>query len=100
MNAFEVLRDIVDYLGIIIETAIPVAFGGAILAFFFGLARFIFSAGDELKRKEGKSIMIWGLVALFVMTSVFGIIRLFQSTLETESNRPLQPPVIDITPRR
>lgn len=92
MNALEVANQLLNSFGVLVQTAIPIAFALAILGFFFGLARYIFSAGDEEKRKEGKSMMVWGLVAVFVLVSLFGIIRLFQRTLGVgEGNVITQP---------
>jgi len=61
-------------IGVWVNTATPVAVGLALLAFFWGLAKFIFSAGDEEKRKEGKKVMGWGIVALFVVVAIWGIV--------------------------
>ncbi len=55
----------------------PVLFGLAILVFFKGLVAFIAKSGDAKSHEDGKSLMIWGIIALFVMVSVFGIIRFF-----------------------
>lgn len=68
-------------IGTIVNTAVPIAFAAALLFFFWGLAVFILSAGDEEKKKQGKSIMIWGVVALFVMAAIGGIIGVLRSTL-------------------
>ncbi len=95
-NAFTKVQSLVDIFGQIVEALIPIAFGLAILAFFFGLAKYIFSAGDEDSKVDGKKIMIWGLVALFVMTSVFGIISLARNTLGTTDNQTIQPPRIEL----
>jgi hypothetical protein len=59
-----------------INTALPILVGLTLLVFFFGLARFIWSAGDEKKLAEGKRLMFWGIIALFIMLSVLGIINL------------------------
>ena len=52
----------------------------ALLVFFWGLARFIFkigSGGDAKAVAEGKQLMIWGVIAIFVMVSIWGILRFF-----------------------
>ena len=80
------LRDlIVSAQGIVSRLLVLVA-GLALLAFFWGLARFIFKAGDVKAKEEGKNIMIWGVAALFVMVSVWGIIRLLQKDLGVENS--------------
>jgi len=72
---------IIDSLREIIKMLIVLAAAVALLAFFWGLAKFIFKSGDEKAVEEGKRIMKWGLVALFVMVSVWGIIGFFQKEL-------------------
>ena len=57
----------------LVSIALPVVAGLALLAFFYGLVKFIFAgAGGKI---EGKNFMIWGVVALFVMVSVWGLTR-------------------------
>ena len=65
----------------IVRTLIVLAAGVALLVFFFGLVKFITKADDEEAVKEGRRLMIWGVIALFVMISVWGIVRLLQSEL-------------------
>src|SRR3989344_6581421 len=66
----------------LINPLIGVLVGAALLVFFWGLARFIFRlGGDEKAVEEGKRIMKWGLIALFVMVSVRGVIGFFQDAL-------------------
>ena len=60
-------------------SGVPVViFGIALVFFLWGLAKFILVAGDEKKIQEGKNLMIWGIVAIFVMVSIWGIIRALQ----------------------
>ena len=68
-------------VGSLINTALPIVVGLALLGFFWGLAMFIFGANDEEKRKEGRSIMIWGVVALFVMVAVWGLVNFIGSAV-------------------
>ncbi len=68
-------------LSIINSTLIPLFIGLAILAFFWGMVQFLRNSGDAKAREEGKQKMIWGVIAIFVMVSIFGIIKLIGSTL-------------------
>ncbi len=61
----------------------------AFVVFFYGVVMFIWGRatgkdGNDLKK--GKEFMMWGLIALFVMVSVWGIIKLAQGLLDVESN--------------
>ncbi len=67
-NIIESFRNWVDLL-------IPFTIALGVLFFFYGLAKFILNAGDDDARTEGKKIMLWGLVALFVMASLWGILQ-------------------------
>ncbi len=62
-------------IGRLIDIALPIVVALGLLAFFFGLAKFIFNAGDEEARKQARGIMIWGIVALFVMVAVWGLVK-------------------------
>lgn len=62
----------------IIATLIPIAFSLAVLFFFWGVAKFIFASGNG--KDEGKKIMVWGVVAIFVMSSVWGIVAFISGT--------------------
>jgi len=62
-------------VGRLVDLALPIVVAIALLGFFWGLVKFIFAQGDELAKTDAKKIMIWGLVALFVMVSVWGLVR-------------------------
>lgn len=53
----------------------------AFLFFMWGAAVFILGSGDTNKVKEGKQRMIWSLVGLFVMFSVWGLLNFIDGTL-------------------
>lgn len=84
------LRTLIVEFGNLVELAIPIVAGLALLGFFWGLAKYIFSQGNEKSTMEGKKVMIYGLVALFVMFSVWGIIGFFQRDLNIEGGGIIQ----------
>lgn len=80
-------------IGDLINQATPIIVALALLAFFWGLVTYIFQSGDAEKRKKGLSIMIWGVIALFVMLSIFGIINALQDTLDVGSGTVTTPTI-------
>lgn len=50
----------------------------AVLFFVWGVVVFIAQTDNEQARAEGKQRMIWGIVALFVLVSVWGLVILLQ----------------------
>jgi ABC-type Fe3+-siderophore transport system permease subunit len=72
------LQGLISASWCLIYRAIPVVIGLAFLFFLWGLMKFILVAGDEKAKEEGKRIMIWGTIALFVMVSIWGIVNIIQ----------------------
>ena len=66
---------IVDFLNELVRLLMVVS----LLGFIWGLVRFTYSAGDESGRTEGKRIMVWGTIALFGMTTVWGLVYIVKS---------------------
>src|SRR3990167_3646996 len=66
----------------------------AIVVFFWGLIKYLVNAGEQ--KSEGLQIMFYGVVAIFVMVSIWGIIRLLQSTFKVTSTDPVIPKGIQI----
>jgi len=75
------LRELILEIGSLIRLLIPIVVALALLYFFWGLAKFVLASGNEVDKQKGKDIMLWGIVAIFVMVSVWGIILLLQETL-------------------
>lgn len=65
-------------------------FTAAALVFFWGLVKFIYQPEDT---EKGKNLMIWGLIAIFVMFSIWSIIKWLQKTTGTDTGG-LTPPAI------
>ena len=55
-------------------------FALALAYFLYGLTGYV-TAHDEKKQKEGRDAIIYGLIGLFVMTSVWGLINVVGGTL-------------------
>ena len=61
--------------------ALPFLVSSSILFFFWGTAQFILNGAGDKTREDGKQKMIWGVVALFIMASIFGILQSISSTI-------------------
>lgn len=70
---------------------VSILLGLALIYFLIGVFKYIQSTGDETKRKEGINMMTYGVIALFVMVSVWGLVAVLQKTFPFDSN-PIQPP--------
>jgi hypothetical protein len=48
--------------------------------FFWGVVQYVINDSEEAKKAKGRQFMIWGLIALFVMFTVWGIVKLLAAT--------------------
>jgi len=65
----------------IITPIIYLLFALATVYFLYGVFQFVRNAESPDKRSEGAKSMIWGIVGLFIMLSVKGIINLILRTI-------------------
>ncbi len=74
------LQGVLRTFGDLINTATPIIVALALLAFFWGLAMYIWGNKDETDGGKGRDMMIYGIIALFVMVSVWGLVNVLGST--------------------
>lgn len=76
------LQTLIRAIGNLLNLLIPILAAAALLVFLWGVAKFIFKlGGSEKATEEGRNAMVWGLIALFVLASVWGIVFFFQRSL-------------------
>ena len=75
-------KNVLDYFTCIIgKSVIPFIFALAMVSFIWGAVNFlIINADEEAKREQGKQFMLWGIIALAVMISVWGLVNILKST--------------------
>lgn len=96
MFAFAALTGVtslVDDFGKIVGKLIPILTALALVFFIVGLIRFVIAA-DEEKRKDGKSMMWWGIVALFVIVTIWGITGFIGESLGITEKKAQDAPVV------
>jgi len=74
----------------IIAATVPVIIGLAVLVFIWGILRYVV-AKDSEKQNEAKSIILWGIIILFVMVSIWGLVNLLGDTLQLDNSAPRGP---------
>ncbi len=88
---------LVQGVGYIVSLLIPILIGVAVIVFFYGLVRYIMSSGEG--HKEGRNIMLAGIISLFIMVSIWGIIFFAQEAIGiNHANLPLNGPNIQGLP--
>lgn len=72
----------------LIKSVVPLLFSLAVVGFIWGVIQYFINAENEEKRKKGKTYMIWGLVALFVMISMWGLVGILTNTFHIKTLIP------------
>jgi hypothetical protein len=81
-------QSLIEAFAGILDLLFPLAVALALLFFLWGLAVFILASGDTKRIQEGKDKIKWGLIALFVMVSIWGIVSFFQGSIFGSSSVP------------
>lgn len=69
-------------IGVLNTVVVPLIVSLAAAVFVWGVINHFFLHGsDEAKREEGKQFMLWGIIGLAVLFSVWGFVNLLLSTL-------------------
>jgi len=87
------ITGLITILSGIITALIPFIIGLAMLFFLWGLAKYILSAGDEAGQAAARSMMIWGIIILFVMVSVWGLVNILSTSLIGSGAAPPVPTI-------
>ncbi len=95
--SFTNVEDLILSVGRLVEILLPLVVALALLFFFWGLAKFVLEAGNEIEKQKGKDLMIWGVVALFVMVSVWGIVDFVIFALDIDNNQNINIPTINFS---
>ena len=64
----------------ILNPIIAILFSVATLYFLYGIAKYIWNPDNEEAREEGRRGMLYGIIGMFVMVSVFGIMKFLINT--------------------
>ena len=63
-------------------TLVPTLVSMALLLFFWRIVVSLYQVGENHEAVgEKKMILVWGVIALFVMVSLWGIVRVFTNTV-------------------
>ncbi len=81
------LGDLFTYITCYIgRFVIPFIFSLALVTFVWGVVQFVINTDEEAKKAKGKQFMIWGIIALTVMVSVWSLVGILGSTFNLDTS--------------
>lgn len=82
-------QDLLEYFTCLInKSIIPFIFALAMVMFIWGVVQFVINSSEEAKKEKGRQFMIWGIIALTVMVSVWGLVNIVGGTFGLENVIP------------
>jgi uncharacterized membrane protein YidH (DUF202 family) len=88
MNNSVVGASIIDKIvEIIINPILVLLFAAGLVMFMWGLLQFMRNVENAAEHSEGKQHMLWGLIGMFIMVAVQGIIGLVVDTLDIRTSQ-------------
>ena len=79
----------------VLNAGVAILITAAVVAVFYGVVKAVLDSSAEGK-KAGWRIALNGVIAVFVMVSIWGIIRLLQNTFSVTSTTPVIPQGVQI----
>ncbi|MFA6338726.1 MAG: hypothetical protein WCW87_01565 [Candidatus Paceibacterota bacterium] len=89
MQSTDSLTLIFKISNLIINPIIYLLFSVAIVVFLWGVLQYFLQSDSEDAKTQASQHMLYGIIGIFIMISVFGITRLIMNTLSVpEDQRP------------
>jgi len=82
----------------ILSTIVTILFVLAIAVFAWGIVKMILAAGDPEKVKEARGIIIWGVIAIAVLASLFGLVTYLRTVFGVDASMNLMFEIPNVKP--
>ncbi len=94
MQNFTSFQNAITSISNLIGQVIPLIIGIAVLLFLIGLLRYVTAGADEEAKEAARGMIIYGIIVIFVMVTVWGFVRILARTFFQDSSyaTPLRGP--------
>ncbi len=86
--------DLISSLIGVLNGLVPLFIALAVVYFLWGVLQFVSSGDDAEARKQGQARMVHGIIAIFVMVSLWGLINILVEAFDLTPT-VIEPPVVD-----
>lgn len=81
-------------VSLLLNTIIPILITLGVVYFIWGVISYVMAKEEEAK-KEGRSRMIYGLIGLVVIVSIWGLVAILKNTFGVANTSSIQVPCIE-----
>ena len=84
-NGASTVPGLIAFLKDALNTATVLILAAAVVYFLWNVFKFVMAAGDEEKRKEGQQGVIYGVIGIAVMVSIWGLVNFLTSSAKLDT---------------
>lgn len=86
--------DLKTWLEDVMTVSARLILSAAVIYFLWGVFRYVRSAGEEKAREEGKQQIIYGIIGIAVMVSVWGLVNFLTNSANLDTTTVQAPSVV------
>lgn len=79
------VQHLIGLVGSIVASLIPIVIGIAVLVFLWGVMQYVIAKSPE-DQKEARGVILYGVIILFVMVAIWGLVDLIGETIGIDTN--------------
>ncbi|KKR47081.1 MAG: hypothetical protein UT90_C0008G0023 [Parcubacteria group bacterium GW2011_GWA1_40_21] len=83
-SSYPTFCSIIGFFLNIIGASIPILISISVIVFVWGVFRYVIAEGEDKARS--RNVMMYGIIGLFVMVSVWGLVRVVYNTFGLDNN--------------
>lgn len=91
-QALSNIESLIDRIEHLIVAAVPLLIAIAVVYFIIGVIKYV-TAGEAEDKTAARNYIIWGIVVIFVITSVWGLVHLLSGTFQLNNTPPVVVPI-------
>lgn len=80
--------DLLNRINTILNIIVPFLVGLGVFVIIYGVFGYIQHSADEEKRREAKLFVVWGVVGVFIMVSIWGFVSILVNTFPLKRSAP------------
>lgn len=77
---------VVDFVKVATTYVLQIILALTIMMFLYGLMKYMFKGqGSDTARTEGRNLMLWGIIGIFVITAIWSLVAIFATFVGHDS---------------
>ncbi|MBM2817932.1 MAG: protein of unknown function with transrane region [Parcubacteria group bacterium] len=83
-SSYPTFCSVIGFFLNIIGASIPILISISVIVFVWGVFRYVIAEGED--KEKSRNVMMYGIIGLFVMVSVWGLVRVVYNTFGLDNN--------------